>query len=234
MKTVNYVVLAGLLLRPRSGYDLARWMEGVAGHFFSVGHSTVYPALADLERRGFVAHEVVPSEKGPERKVYSPTSTGREALLAWTEEPAPMPQIRDEGLVKALCFGHLPEGTRWRCSRTPRSATRRSWPSTRGTSATSGARSGRAGSRARRTWGRCWRSGAASVRRRATSAGATKRRTSSRPARRVPRASELPATAFEVRRGDGLVAAVGETGPSRRSEREGAAGRGAGAGTRLR
>ena len=110
MKTANYVVLAGLLLRPRSGYDLARWMEGVAGHFFSVGHSTVYPALADLERRGFVAHEVVPSEKGPERKVYSPTSTGREALLAWTEEPAPMPQIRDEGLVKALCFGHLPEG----------------------------------------------------------------------------------------------------------------------------
>ena len=110
MKTVNYVVLAGLLLRPRSGYDLARWMEGVAGHFFSVGHSSVYPALADLERRGFVAHEVVPSEKGPERKVYSPTGAGREALLAWAEEPAPLPQMRDEGLAKALCFGHLPEG----------------------------------------------------------------------------------------------------------------------------
>lgn len=109
MKTVNYVVLAGLLLQPRSGYDLTRWMEGVAGHFFSVGHSTVYPALADLERRGLVAHEVVPSEKGPERKVYSPTSAGREALLGWVKEPAPMPQIRDEGLVKALCFGHLPQ-----------------------------------------------------------------------------------------------------------------------------
>lgn len=110
MKTVNYVVLAGLLLRPRSGYDLTRWMEGVAGHFFSVGHSTVYPALADLERRGLVAHEIVPSEKGPERKVYSPTEAGREALLGWAEEPAPMPQIRDEALVKTLCFGHLPQG----------------------------------------------------------------------------------------------------------------------------
>lgn len=110
MKTVNYVVLAGLLLRPRSGYDLARWMEGVAGHFFSVGHSTIYPALADLERRGLVAHEIVPSERGPERKVYSSTGAGREALLGWAEEPAPLPQIRDEGLVKALCFGHLPEG----------------------------------------------------------------------------------------------------------------------------
>ncbi|MDP9486214.1 MAG: PadR family transcriptional regulator [Actinomycetota bacterium] len=110
MKTVNYVVLAGLLLRPRSGYDLARWTEGVAGHFFSVGHSSVYPALADLERRGLVAHEVVTSDRGPERKVYSPTEAGREALLGWAEEPAPMPRIRDEGLVKALCFGHLPEG----------------------------------------------------------------------------------------------------------------------------
>ncbi len=65
MKTVNYVVLAGLLLRARSGYDLAQWMEGVTVHFFSVGHSTVYPALADLERQGLVAHEAVPSERGP-------------------------------------------------------------------------------------------------------------------------------------------------------------------------
>ncbi len=107
MKTVNYVVLAGLLLGPKSGYDLARWMGGATAHFFSVGHSSVYPALADLERRGLVAHEVVPSEKGPERKVYSPTVAGRGALLRWAEEPAPLPQIRDEGLVKALCFGHL-------------------------------------------------------------------------------------------------------------------------------
>lgn len=110
MKTVNYVVLAGLLLRPRSGYDLTRWMGGVTAHFFSVGHSTVYPALADLERRGLVAHEVVPSEKGPERKVYSPTEAGRGVLLRWAEEPAAETRIRDEGLVKALCFGHLPEG----------------------------------------------------------------------------------------------------------------------------
>ena len=110
MKTVNYVVLAGLLLGPRSGYDLARWMGGVTSHFFSVGHSSVYPALADLERRGLVAHESVPSGKGPERKVYSPTEAGRGEILRWAEEPSPMPRIRDEGLVKALCFGHLPGG----------------------------------------------------------------------------------------------------------------------------
>ena len=85
-------------------------MEGVTARFFSVGHSTVYPALADLERRGLVVHEVVPSEKGPKRKVYSSTEAGREVLLRWAEEPAAETQIRDEGLVKALCFGHLPEG----------------------------------------------------------------------------------------------------------------------------
>lgn len=110
MKTVNFVVLAGLLLRPRSGYDLTRWMEGVAGHFFSIGHSSVYPALADLERRELIAHEVVPSEKGPVRKVYSPTKAGCEALLEWAEESAEETKIRDEQLVKALCFGYLPEG----------------------------------------------------------------------------------------------------------------------------
>jgi PadR family transcriptional regulator, regulatory protein AphA len=109
MKTLDYVILAGLIHKPRSGYDLTKWMERETSHFFAIGHSSIYPALAQLEREGLVRHEVVPSDQGPERKVYSITEVGRVALLAWAGEPAAERQVRDEQLVKALCYGFLPK-----------------------------------------------------------------------------------------------------------------------------
>ncbi len=109
MKTLDYVILAGLLRKPRSGYDLTRWMERETSHFFAIGHSSIYPALARMQREGLVRFEVVPSEHGPERKVYSVTQAGREALLSWAAQPAAERQVRDEQLVKALCYGFLPK-----------------------------------------------------------------------------------------------------------------------------
>jgi DNA-binding PadR family transcriptional regulator len=108
-KTLDYVVLAGLVRKPRSGYDLTRWLGRETSHFFAVGHSSIYPALARMKREGLVRYEVVPSDQGPERKVYSLTEAGREALLSWAGEPAAERQVRDEQLVKALCYGFLPE-----------------------------------------------------------------------------------------------------------------------------
>jgi DNA-binding PadR family transcriptional regulator len=109
MKTLDYVILAGLIRKPRSGYDLTKWMERETSHFFVIGHSSIYPALARMEREGLVRYEVVPSDQGPQRKVYSITQAGREALLCWAGEPAAERQVRDEQLVKALCYGFLPE-----------------------------------------------------------------------------------------------------------------------------
>jgi PadR family transcriptional regulator, regulatory protein AphA len=109
MKTLDYVILAGLIRKPRSGYDLTRWMERETSHFFVIGHSSIYPALARMEGEGLVRYEVVPSERGPERKVYSITQAGREALLSWAAEPGAGRQVRDEQLVKALCYGFLPK-----------------------------------------------------------------------------------------------------------------------------
>ena len=108
-KPVEYVILAGLVRKPRSGYDLTRWMQRETSHYFTVGHNRIYPALSELERDGLVVHKGVPSDRGPERKVYSITEAGREALLSWAGEPAGERQVRDEQLVKALCYGFLPK-----------------------------------------------------------------------------------------------------------------------------
>jgi DNA-binding PadR family transcriptional regulator len=107
-RPVEYVVLAGLVRKPRSGYDLSRWMQRETSHYFAVGHNRIYPALSELERDGLVAHEVVPSDRGPERKVYSITEAGLEALLSWADSPPVERQMRDEQLVKVLCYGFLP------------------------------------------------------------------------------------------------------------------------------
>jgi DNA-binding PadR family transcriptional regulator len=109
-KPVEYVILAGLVRKPRSGYDLTQWMQRETSHYFAVGHNRIYPALTGLERDGLVVHEVVPSDRGPERKVYSITEAGREALLSWVDSPPVERQVRDEQLVKVLCYGFLPTG----------------------------------------------------------------------------------------------------------------------------
>lgn len=102
---LKHALLAGLELESRSGYDLARWFRTVAGHYWAASHSSIYPTLAEMEREGLVAHTIVPSVRGPARKVYQVTRDGRTALVAWVETPAAEMEVRDEQLVKALCYG---------------------------------------------------------------------------------------------------------------------------------
>jgi DNA-binding PadR family transcriptional regulator len=104
----HYGVLASLAQERRSGYDIAQWFAYVTKHFCAFGHSSVYPTLADLEQRGLVTFTETPSEQGPTRKVYELTPAGREVLLAWVDVPAGDAEVRDEQLLKALCYGFLP------------------------------------------------------------------------------------------------------------------------------
>jgi DNA-binding PadR family transcriptional regulator len=40
--------------------------------------------------------------------VYSVTDAGKEVLLEWASEPPTERQMRDEQLVKALCYPYMP------------------------------------------------------------------------------------------------------------------------------
>ncbi len=76
-------ILLGLLERPQSGYDLRRAFEGGAAHYWSAELSQIYPALKKLEAAGHVTATEVVSQKGPSRKVYERTDSGRNELVAW-------------------------------------------------------------------------------------------------------------------------------------------------------
>lgn len=96
---LDTVILGMLALRPLSGYDLGKWMDG-PGRFigYRVTLPQVYRTLAKMCERGLVAFEVDPREGKPDAKVYTLTAAGKQALLEWAHspyEPAPRPMDPD-------------------------------------------------------------------------------------------------------------------------------------------
>ncbi|MEV0270692.1 PadR family transcriptional regulator [Hamadaea sp. NPDC050747] len=84
------VVLALLVKEPSHGYDLRRRLAsalGPLGETLNAGQ--IYVTLTRLERAGLVRQERedVPT-RGPRRKVYALTPSGRDRVGEWLAEPA--------------------------------------------------------------------------------------------------------------------------------------------------
>lgn len=102
---ITYGVL-GLLAfwGPLSGYDLKRLFDHILSPMWGAAHSQIYHELRRMKDLGWVEMEREEQETRPDRKVYSITQVGHEALAAWQAQPASVLQLRDELLLKIL-FG---------------------------------------------------------------------------------------------------------------------------------
>lgn len=60
------------------GYELSRKLQQAG--LPDVPEGTIYPVLLRLQKQGWIVSEMRPSESGPNRKYYSITSSGQEAL----------------------------------------------------------------------------------------------------------------------------------------------------------
>ena len=107
INSLHYVLLAGIDAAPSSGYDLTLWLANLGQHFWAAEHSSIYPALQQLETAGLVTHREQLGKKGQTRKIYRLTKSGREKLKKWVDEPSADAQVRDEQMVKVLCFDLL-------------------------------------------------------------------------------------------------------------------------------
>ena len=102
LPTVAYALLGMLAREPLSGYDIARQLLTTLGFFWQAPHSQIYPELARLEARGLVTHARVEQRERPDKKIYSITPAGREALARWVVLP-PLPNpVRDELVLKTF------------------------------------------------------------------------------------------------------------------------------------
>jgi DNA-binding PadR family transcriptional regulator len=86
-------ILLGLLREPGSGYDLKNLFDRTIRYFWAAELSQIYPTLHRLLKRGWVRRRVAVSARGPDRKVYSLTGAGREALREWVADE---PKFGDE------------------------------------------------------------------------------------------------------------------------------------------
>src|SRR5687767_11401407 len=98
--TIGYALLGVLAREPLSGYDISRRMKAPVGAFWQAQRSQIYPELARLEEAGLVTHHRVEQLDRPDKKVYSLSEAGRQALRSWVTEPAGVPAQRNELVLK--------------------------------------------------------------------------------------------------------------------------------------
>ncbi len=74
--------LAVLLREPASGYEIKKTLEAAPFcHFQETGFGSIYPALTTLSNDGALDCSPLAQEKRPDKKVYSITAKGRQALV---------------------------------------------------------------------------------------------------------------------------------------------------------
>jgi len=103
---IKTVCLGMLTDGEASGYDMKKCFESSFGHFYPAGYGSIYPALSTLARNGLVEFELVPQDGKPDRKVYTITAKGREALMEGLGNPNPSHKLRSEFLATTW-FAHL-------------------------------------------------------------------------------------------------------------------------------
>jgi DNA-binding PadR family transcriptional regulator len=95
-------VLAALLEGEASGYDLAKRFDASVANFWMATPQQLYRELDRLAGQGLIEARVVEQERRPNKRMFSLTEAGRQAVRQFTAR-APKPSvIRDELAVKVL------------------------------------------------------------------------------------------------------------------------------------
>ncbi|MBM7368658.1 PadR family transcriptional regulator [Gordonia hydrophobica] len=93
-------ILAALANEEASGYDLAKAFDVTVANYWTATPQQMYRELDKLDAAGLVEGRVVRQAKRPDKRIFSLTDAGRDALHEYTcSEPKPT-AIRDELLVQ--------------------------------------------------------------------------------------------------------------------------------------
>lgn len=98
--------LGVLSLGDHSGYDIKKRFDETFRYFMDVSHAAIYPALRGLLRDGHVTCTTVQQNGKPNRKVYSLTDSGAQALRKALVALPPQHKVRSD-FMALIFFGHL-------------------------------------------------------------------------------------------------------------------------------
>ncbi|MEL7564850.1 MAG: PadR family transcriptional regulator [Dehalobacterium sp.] len=91
--SLSYAILGLINYSPMTGYDLKKLFDDSINFFWSAQTSQIYRELKTWEKKGCIVSKVQPSEKGPDKRIYSITEQGVESLKNWLSD---MPDEVDE------------------------------------------------------------------------------------------------------------------------------------------
>ncbi|MEO0688478.1 MAG: PadR family transcriptional regulator [Cyanobacteria bacterium J06649_11] len=98
--SLTHAILASLIEKSCSGYDLAKAFDGSVGFFWQASHQQIYRELSKLDKLGWITSEIIIQEGRPDKKVYSVTQTGKQQLQEWIAKPCEPVAVKDDLLVK--------------------------------------------------------------------------------------------------------------------------------------
>lgn len=101
---LTYALLGFLRYAPMTGYDLKQIMDLSTSNFWHAKQSQIYTTLKKLEAKGQVQSEIEPQQGRPDRRVYSITPVGEQALTDWLDAPLEEIEPRKETLLLKLFF----------------------------------------------------------------------------------------------------------------------------------
>lgn len=93
-------VLAALLEGEASGYDLAKGFDASVANFWMATPQQLYRELDRLAAQGLVEARVVQQERRPNKRMFSLTDAGRDAIAQFTAKAPRASVIRDELMIK--------------------------------------------------------------------------------------------------------------------------------------
>ena len=76
-------ILLGILQEPQSGYDVKKRFDQVFSNFWAAELSQIYPQLKKLTIQNLLTVSEAESEKGPNKKIYQTTVSGKHELVTW-------------------------------------------------------------------------------------------------------------------------------------------------------
>ncbi len=103
--SVRNALLGLLAQRPRHGYELHAAFEALVGGVqnWDLKPAQVYTTLSRLQDAGLVEEEEArEGSGGPDKRVYSITSLGRETLQGWFDNPVLSDRQHDEFFLKLM------------------------------------------------------------------------------------------------------------------------------------
>src|SRR5579884_944052 len=80
--TLEMMILRTLQLGPTNGYQIAKVIERMSDELLQVDHSSLYPALHRLEKKGWVVSKWEDSDSKRRAKSYRLRRLGRKQLMA--------------------------------------------------------------------------------------------------------------------------------------------------------